>query len=93
MCLAVPARVLEVEGILATVEVAGNVRQVGISLTPEAKPGDYVLVHAGFSIQVVDEKEALETLALMEEWLGSGAAVGFAGEAEMKEGEEKERAQ
>jgi len=93
LCLAVPAKVLEVEGILATVEVAGNVRKIGISLTPEARPGDYVLVHAGFSIQVVDEKEALETLALMEEWVTAASGAGFAGDAETEESGEKGRAQ
>lgn len=68
MCLAVPARVIEVQGHLATVDIAGNTRSIGISLTPEVRPGDYVLVHAGFSIQVMDEEEALATLALLEEW-------------------------
>ena len=67
MCLAVPAKVIEVNGHLATVDIVGNTRSVGVSLTPEVQPGDYVLVHAGFSIQVIDEEEAHATLALLEE--------------------------
>lgn len=68
MCLAIPAKVIEINGPMATVDIAGNSRQVGIILTPEAQPGDYVLVHAGFAIQIIDEKEAQETLAIFAEW-------------------------
>ncbi|MGI6650099.1 MAG: HypC/HybG/HupF family hydrogenase formation chaperone [Bacillota bacterium] len=68
MCLAIPAKVIEINGPMATVDIAGNSRQVGIILTPEAQPGDYVLVHAGFAIQIIDETEAQETLAIFEEW-------------------------
>lgn len=67
MCLAIPARVIEVQGHLATVDIIGNKRSIGISLTPEVRQGDYVLVHAGFSIQVIDKEEAQATLALLEE--------------------------
>jgi len=67
MCLAVPARVVEINGDLATVDIVGNTRAIGISLTPEVQPGDYVLVHAGFAIQVIDEAEAQATMMLLEE--------------------------
>ena len=66
MCLAVPARVIEVDGDLAKVDFGGVVREVNISLV-DVKVGDYVLVHAGYAIQVIDEREAEETLAL---WRG-----------------------
>jgi hydrogenase expression/formation protein HypC len=53
--------------LLATVEVSGVTREVSLMLLPDAKVGDYVLVHAGFAIQTVDEEEARRTLELFEE--------------------------
>ena len=67
MCVAIPARVRSVEGPMAEVEVGGISRTISIQLTPEAREGDYVLVHAGFSIHIIDEQEARETLKLFEE--------------------------
>ncbi len=67
MCLAIPVRVQEVEGSEAVVEIGGVRRRISLALTPEAKTGQYVLVHAGFAISVLDEKEAQETLKLFEE--------------------------
>ncbi|MDI6917369.1 MAG: HypC/HybG/HupF family hydrogenase formation chaperone [Thermoplasmatales archaeon] len=69
MCLAIPARVVEINGSNAKVDFGGTFRDVNLSLV-EAKKGDYVLVHAGYAIQVMDEKEANETLKLWEEMLG-----------------------
>ncbi|MFC2010252.1 HypC/HybG/HupF family hydrogenase formation chaperone [Chloroflexota bacterium] len=70
MCLAIPARVVSIEGKRAEVEVGGVSRKVSLWLTPEVKVGDYVLVHTGYAINVIDEVEAEETLRLLEE-LGS----------------------
>lgn len=67
MCLAVPMRVLARQGELATVELDGVQREVSLMLQPDAKVGDFVLVHAGYAISVVDEQEARETLALLSE--------------------------
>lgn len=67
MCLAVPLRVTAIDGDMATVEMGGVMRQVSLVLTPEAMIGDYVLVHTGFAINVLDEEEARETLALFAE--------------------------
>ncbi|MFA6002235.1 MAG: HypC/HybG/HupF family hydrogenase formation chaperone [Thermoleophilia bacterium] len=67
MCLAVPARIIEIENQLVTVEVGGLTRQASIVLLPDASLGDYVLIHAGFAISRIDEKEALETLQLFEQ--------------------------
>ena len=68
MCLAVPARVLEVhDHHWATVEVGGTSRRVSIDLVEDIEPGDYVLLHVGFAIQKVDEDEARLTLELFEE--------------------------
>lgn len=67
MCLAVPARVVEVQDGLATVEVEGVRRQASLLMLEEAGVGDYVIVHAGFAIQKLDEGEALKTLELLRE--------------------------
>jgi hydrogenase expression/formation protein HypC len=66
MCLAIPARVTTIEeGSLATVDIMGVTRRVSLDLVPEAVEGDYVLVHAGFALQIVDEEFAKETLDLL----------------------------
>jgi len=67
MCLAVPVRIVSIEGAEAETEIAGVRRRVSIALTPEAKAGDYVLLHTGYAIGVIDEAEAEETLKLFEE--------------------------
>jgi hydrogenase expression/formation protein HypC len=67
MCLAVPVKVVSIEGTEAEVEIGGVRRRVSILLTPEAKVGDYVLLHTGYAINVVNEAEALETLKILEE--------------------------
>ena len=67
MCVAIPARVKSIEGWIADVEVGGVSRKVSVQLTPEGRKDDYVLVHAGFAIHVIDEQEARETLKLFEE--------------------------
>jgi hydrogenase expression/formation protein HypC len=67
MCLAVPLRIVRIEGTMAEVELGGVLRQVSLVLTPEVQVGDYVLVHTGFAISRLDEREAQETLALFAE--------------------------
>jgi hydrogenase expression/formation protein HypC len=57
-------RVLDVQGDLGTVELGGLKRQVGLQLLEDVKPGEYVIIHAGFAIQRLDEAEAEETIAL-----------------------------
>ncbi len=73
MCVAIPGRVKSIEGVTAEVEVGGVTRQVNVQLTPEVKKDDYVLVHAGFSIHIIEEQEALETLKLLGELAASGS--------------------
>jgi len=66
MCLAIPARVAKLEeGHMATVDIMGVTRKVSLDLVPEAVEGDFVLVHAGFALQIVDEEYANETLELL----------------------------
>jgi hydrogenase expression/formation protein HypC len=65
MCLAVPLKLISVDGIDAVGEVGGIQREVSTMMTPDVKVGDYVIVHAGFAIQVLDQKEAEENLELL----------------------------
>ena len=67
MCLAIPALVKSIEGYLAEVDIDGVTRQVSIQLTPDVKVGDYVLLHTGYAINVIDEVEAEETLKILKE--------------------------
>ena len=68
MCLAIPARVEKLaEANLADVDIMGTKRTISVDLTPDVQVGDYVLVHAGFSIEIVDETEAQKTLELIKE--------------------------
>ncbi|NLY55676.1 MAG: HypC/HybG/HupF family hydrogenase formation chaperone [Firmicutes bacterium] len=67
MCLAVPAKVTEINGFLAKVEIYGNTREVGIRLVPDVQVGDWVLIHAGFALEKIDEERARETLKILEE--------------------------
>jgi len=67
MCLAVPVKVVSIEGSEAEVEIGGVKRRVSIMLTPEAEVGDYVLLHTGYAINVINEAEAQETLKILEE--------------------------
>lgn len=67
MCLAVPAIIKSRDGLLAEVEVGGVARQASLQLTPEADVGDYVLLHTGFAINILNPEEAEETLRLLRE--------------------------
>ena len=67
MCLAIPAKVLSINGFEADVEIGGVGRTISIMLTPDASVGNYVYVHTGYAISVVDEAEAMESLRLLRE--------------------------
>jgi hydrogenase expression/formation protein HypC len=67
MCLAIPALIKSIEGKEAEVEIGGISRRASLWLTPEAKVGDYVLLHTGYAINIIDQEEAVETLKLLEE--------------------------
>ena len=67
MCLAIPALVKSIDGHQAVVDIDGVTRQASIQLTPEVKVGDYVLLHTGYAINVIDPVEAEETLKLLRE--------------------------
>ncbi len=65
MCLAIPMQLVEAKGLVGKAELHGVSREVMLDLVPEARPGDYLIVHAGYAIQVLDEVEARETLLLL----------------------------
>ena len=67
MCLAIPALVKSIDGYQAEVDIDGVGRKISLQLTPEAEVGDYVLMHTGYAIGVIDEAEAKETLKLLKE--------------------------
>lgn len=74
MCLAIPGKVISVEGNQAEVDFGGVVRKVNVSLV-ESNPGEWVVVHAGFAIEKMDEEEARETLQLWQELLEHEATL------------------
>lgn len=81
MCLGIPAQIVEIvdlEGSLAKAEISGVRRAVSIALCPEAGVGDWVLVHVGFALGLIDEEQARETLELLEQ-------MGEAYEQELRE--------
>jgi hydrogenase expression/formation protein HypC len=68
MCLAIPMLVISVQGDQAEVESGGTTYKASIRLTPEVKVGEYVLVHTGYAISVVDQEEAEQTIALFQQF-------------------------
>ncbi len=73
MCLAIPAKIVEIDGEMAKVEVGGVLRVVSLMLVPDLKVGDYVITHAGFALHRVDEQEALASINLLRELVESVA--------------------
>ena len=67
MCLAVPMRVVSVEGTKGTVELGGVEQPVNLTFTPDVEPGQYVIVHTGFALERLDEAEARRTIELLNE--------------------------
>jgi hydrogenase expression/formation protein HypC len=81
MCLGIPAQIVEFldpDAQLAKAEISGVRRTVSVALCPEARLGDWVLVHVGFALSRIDERQAAETLALLEQ-------MGEAYEQELRE--------
>ena len=65
MCLAIPAKIIKIENNMGTIDMEGTQREVSLILQENAKIGDYVIVHAGFAIQKIDEQEAVESLKIL----------------------------
>lgn len=71
MCLAVPAKVVNIENEMATVEVDGVQRLVSALMVPDLVVGDYIIAHAGFAMHIVDEADALESIKLLRQLAAS----------------------
>ena len=69
MCLAVPMRVIEINGDEAIVELGGVKKKISLGIMEKISVGDYVVVHAGFAIQKLDEEEAAKTLSLLKQMM------------------------
>ncbi|MFC2026503.1 HypC/HybG/HupF family hydrogenase formation chaperone [Chloroflexota bacterium] len=67
MCLAIPVQITSINGTEANVSVGGITKKASLWLTPQARVGDYVLLHTGYAIAIVDEVEAEETLSIFRE--------------------------
>ena len=67
MCLAIPTLIKSLDGQKAEVEIGGVTRAISVAMTPDAQVGDYVIVHTGFALSVLDKKEAEETLRIFAE--------------------------
>ena len=71
MCLAIPGKIIEIHQKdflrMAKIDFGGIVKEVCLDYTPEARVGDYALIHVGFAISLMDEEEAMETLKLIKE--------------------------
>ena len=72
MCLAIPARLIEVDGDRGIAEIGGTRREVALTLVEDPQPGQYILLHAGYAIEVIDEKAAEELTALQRSILEAG---------------------
>lgn len=67
MCLAVPVQVLSIDGHEAEIDFSGVRRRISVVLTPDVRVGDYVVLHTGFAISILDQEEARQTLKLFQE--------------------------
>jgi hydrogenase expression/formation protein HypC len=67
VCLAIPVLIKSIEDREAEVEIGGIARRISLELTPEARVGDYAIVHTGYAINILDQEQAGETLKLLEE--------------------------
>ncbi len=67
MCLAIPAKIVDIKNGMGTIDMDGTKREVSLLLLNDAQIGDYVIVHAGFAIHKIDESEAMESLKVLRE--------------------------
>jgi hydrogenase expression/formation protein HypC len=74
MCLAIPAQIKKIDGTQAVADIEGVTREISLELTPEAKIGDYVLLHTGYAISIIDAEEAADTLKLLHEMAEAGSS-------------------
>ena len=81
MCLGIPGKIIEIEdssGLkMAKIDFGGVIRSACIEAIPEAKIGDYTIIHAGFALNILNEEEAMETLNLLQEIADLNAELGI----------------
>jgi hydrogenase expression/formation protein HypC len=70
MCLGIPGKIIEITDVTARVDVTGTKKEVNLMLMDNVMVGDYVIIHAGFAIQKVNEREARETLQIITDLIG-----------------------
>ena len=70
MCLAIPAKIIKINKNLAEIESMGVKKEIDITLVPDAVKGDFIIVHAGFAIQIIEKKEAAAIKNYWKEYLG-----------------------
>jgi hydrogenase expression/formation protein HypC len=73
MCLAIPAKIIEINNLMATIDMEGTQREASLLLLEDAKIGEYVIVHAGFAIHKIDEEEAMASLKVLRELAAMGS--------------------
>ncbi|MFA8436056.1 MAG: HypC/HybG/HupF family hydrogenase formation chaperone [Marinifilaceae bacterium] len=71
MCLSIPAKVISIEGEKAKVSIGNTISEASLQLVENVQIGDFVLLHTGFAIEVIDEKQAMETINLLNEVYGN----------------------
>ena len=76
MCLAIPAKIIEINDLMATIDMEGTQREASLLLLEDAKIGEYVIVHAGFAIHKIDEEEAMASLKVLRELAAMGSEEG-----------------
>jgi len=67
MCLAIPVKIVEIKGNKGTVEMGGIKKKIGLDFIPEAKIGDWILLHTGFGLEIISEEDAKETIDALNE--------------------------
>ena len=76
MCLAIPAKIIEIKDSMALLDMDGTRRQASLLLIEDARVGDYVIVHAGFAIHKIDEAQAAESLKILRELASTAGPAG-----------------
>lgn len=73
MCLAIPGKVVKrTENDMGVVDLGGVTKEISLIFLPEAKEGDWIIIHTGFALESISEKDALETISLLQEAYGKG---------------------
>jgi len=70
VCLAIPGQVKEIDGDKGQVDIGGVCKEISFTFIPEVQTGDWILIHTGFGLNIISEKDALETINLLKEAYG-----------------------